>query len=457
MMMTQTMRTTMQRKRPLLLAVAALVVLSLSLLAAPRLASASTTFTVNLSKDTADATTADNLCDASLLSAGEQCTLRAAIQQANATDGADAIDFDIPGGGVRTIYPASPLPHITETVTIDGYSQPGSSVNTLLKKGTNAKLMIELDGEYAVTPPNTPAADGLAIEAKNCVVRGLVINRFAGRAIGFIGGGSVADGASIEGNFVGTDPTGTLDLGNHSAGLYMFENSDVTVGGTSPAQRNLISGNDSLGVAIFGDNISTNNEIQGNLIGTDSTGKGNLGNGMDGVAIMSGAADTTVTANTIAFNGRNGVWIVGDASTANRILGNSIFSNNDLGIDLAKLNELGPTPNDKKDLDTGANNLQNKPVLSSAKKSATGKTVVKGKLNSTASTTFKVQFYSDPSGNEGKRFLGQRKVSTDSSGKVSFTKALPKVGVGKAITATATNTSTGDTSEFSAPCKVASS
>ncbi|HET7270542.1 MAG TPA: hypothetical protein VFI90_05585 [Rubrobacter sp.] len=131
--------------------VTVLVALSLWLLAAPRPAHASTTFTVNIPGDT---NTADNLCNVNLFGPGEQCTLRAAIQQSNATTGADAIDFGIPdsfGTGVKTIHvgATSPsngsLPFISDTVTIDGYSQPGSSVNTS-KKGTNAKLVVQVDG-----------------------------------------------------------------------------------------------------------------------------------------------------------------------------------------------------------------------------------------------------------------------------------------------------------------------
>jgi titin len=101
--------------------------------------------------------------------------------------------------------------------------------------------------------------------------------------------------------------------------------------------------------------------------------------------------------------------------------------------------------------------LQDKPVLSSAKTSATS-TTVRGKLNSTPNKTFKIQFFSNPSGTEeGKKFLGQKSVSTDASGNATFSfSPAQKVGVQRTVTATTTNPA-GSTSEFSAPRTVASS
>jgi hypothetical protein len=124
-----------------------------------------------------------------------------------------------------------------------------------------------------------------------------------------------------------------------------------------------------------------------------------------------------------------------------------------LGIDL---NNDGATANDSQDLDTGPNNLQNKPVISSAKTTG-GTTTIKGKLNSTPGTTFKVQFFSNPSGtDEGKEFLGAKNVTTGADGKANFTKTVQKVSTGRAITATATDPGS-NTSEFSAPKAVVAS
>ncbi len=161
------------------LASAALVAALISGLAAAPSADASTTFTVNSSGDGADTNVGgaafDGVCRANGAGSTDLCTLRAAIQEANATPGADAINFGIFGTGVKTIKVNSNfngvLPAITEAVTINGYTQPGASPNTSAKC-TNAKLMIELDGE------NAGSVNGLNIKASNIVVKGLVINRF---------------------------------------------------------------------------------------------------------------------------------------------------------------------------------------------------------------------------------------------------------------------------------------
>jgi len=464
-MTAQTIAPMMQRKMPLLV-VAALVVLSLAMLITPRPAHASTTFTVNTPYDTKDADASDNLCDVATFLPGKQCTLRAAIEQANATAGADAIRFNIPdsfGTGVKTIHVGAPspgngtLPKIDEAVTIDGYTQHGSSANTLAK-GTNAKPMIALDGSAI-----SGGSVGLSVYAPDVVIRGLVVNGFSWG----IGAAGNASNTRIEGNFVGTDPSGTKALGNTYDGIYITNKpTNVSVGGSSPAARNLVSGNGGSGISVAADN----NKVSGNLIGTQKDGKSPLGNDEDGVVIYSnqyqsasgntvGRADPAY-ANTIAFNGRMGVDIYyGDkgsqAAQGNSVLSNSIFSNGLLGIDLGF---NGPTPNDSGDADSGPNHRQNYPVLSSAKKGA-GKTTIKGKLNSTPNKTYRLQFFSNPSGtDEGKKLLFSKSVTTDGSGNASFTFATTKkVNLEQNITDTATKGSTGDTSEFSAPRKVVAS
>src|SRR6266511_3479784 len=102
-------------------------------------------------------------------------SLRQAILDANAAPGADTIAFNIPEAGVHTISPLSPLPALTDDagVTIDGYTQPGSSANTL-PIGNDAVLTIEIDGTAAGGFVN-----GLRVQGTNATVRGLVINRFA--------------------------------------------------------------------------------------------------------------------------------------------------------------------------------------------------------------------------------------------------------------------------------------
>jgi hypothetical protein len=320
--------------------------------------------------------------------------------------------------------------------------------------GDDATLKIELNGTSA------PGAIGLEISSSSgSVIKGLVINRFFEGIR--IRGDSVAN--RIEGNFVGTDPTGTLDRGNAIHGLFITAGaSENVVGGTAPAARNLISANTEHGLFISG---SSGNKVLGNRIGTDKSGTKDLGNGLRGVYITNGLDNsvgdgTSAGSNIIAFNGEDGVNIAGSTSTGNAISRNSIFSNAALGIDLSGgfENAANTTANDPGDIDNGSNGLQNFPVISSAKR-VSGKTTIKGKLASTPSIgtqrSFVIQFFSNPSGNEGKKFIGQKRVTTDASGNVSFTKALPKVAVGKTITATATGSE--GTSEFSAPRKVRTS
>jgi len=122
-------------------------------------------------------------------------SLRQAILDANATPGADTIVFDIPGPGVHTITPATPFDQITEAVTIDGYTQPGSSPNTD-PLGTNAVLLIELDGTLTGN-----ASIGLNLGAGASTVQGLVVNRW-GIGINTAGAG----GNVVRGCFLGTDP-----------------------------------------------------------------------------------------------------------------------------------------------------------------------------------------------------------------------------------------------------------
>jgi CSLREA domain-containing protein len=170
------------------------------------------TFTVDATADLSDPNLEDDACVVSIFGG---CTLRAAIEQANATDGADTIEFNIPGSGPHTISPASALPFVSEALTIDGYSQPGASPNTNpnLAQGSNAAPKIELDGTGAGT-----FSSGLLIKstAHDSAVRGLVINRFDGPGIVVEPGGK---GNHIEGNFIGTDTDGDTDLGNSSSGV----------------------------------------------------------------------------------------------------------------------------------------------------------------------------------------------------------------------------------------------
>ena len=199
------------------LLLAALVVAPLALAAKP--AQAATTFTVNSTSDRSDLDFPGGVYDGSLdgkcftgsvlVVQGEECTLRADIQEANKTPGADVINFDIPGTGVNTIAPTFELPAVTGPVTINGYSQPGAQPNTKAV-GSDAVMKIMLSGAKTVN------ADALEIGASGSTVKGLVVNQWQGVGIRILGSG--ATGNRITGNYIGTDPDGAGAYQGNSRG-----------------------------------------------------------------------------------------------------------------------------------------------------------------------------------------------------------------------------------------------
>lgn len=267
-------------------------------------------------------------------------TLREAITSANnnadvnadvvgvGAYGADTINFNIAGSGVQTIAPTAALPAITDRLFIDGYTQPGASENTLAL-GNDAVLRIELSGASAGN------VDGLTIDSFNCVVRGLVINRFA-RGIHITPGASHI-GNVISGNFIGTDPTGTVAQANTQGGIWVEGALDTTIGGLIPGARNLISGNGGHGIEISGAG-ATGTTIRTNYIGTNAAGNAMLGNGSAGIFMTGtgggariGTADADA-GNLIGGNGDAGIYILG--STTNPVSGVSI-QNNSIGGNLS--------------------------------------------------------------------------------------------------------------------------
>jgi CSLREA domain-containing protein len=491
----------------------------------------------------------DGLCDAS------HCSLREAINAANFASDANTISFAIPNSdagynataGVWTIKPTSPLPGITKPLTINGYTQTGASANTLTD-GDDAALKIELDGESAGANTN-----GLSVAADSTVIRGLVINRFAGAGVRV-----TANSCTVAGNFIGTDATGTLafdtvagkSYGNGTGVLINFTvavSSGIgnNVGGTNKADRNLVSASAGDGIRLDGVGTAANN-VLGNFIGTDKTGTkikdandksfGNLGSGValydsrnnqigapgsfgqiggnvigasgeHGVEIASGASfgpngnviignfigtDPGATlnlgnsgdgvrlgkdasensignaqngGNVIAYNGGNGITLAADAKQQNPIRNNSIHDNTGLGIDLGAdgvtANDNGdPSHSIAPDADTGPNNLQNFPVITSA--TATGsERDITGTLKSTPNQSFFITLFVNPScdasGNgEGQTLLaGLAPITTDANGDATFnyhvSSGALSPAVGDFVTATATDFS-NNTSEFS-PCK----
>lgn len=344
------------------------------------------------------------------------CTFRDAIKAANSNPGGDAIDFNVAGcGGVCTISPASALPSLTDAagVKIDGYTQPGSRPNTSAS-ADDAIVQIQLDGAQA-----SSETSGIEIASGGNTIRGLIITSFP--HVGIL----VETGAG-----------------------------------------NVISGNQSEGIdlAFYG----TGNVIQGNRIGTTADGAGPLPN-FNGIwtyfcngDLIGGTA--LGAGNVIAYHPGRGVLVGAGpndvSSTHESIVGNSIHDNGVLGIDLGR---DGVTLNDPQDVDTGANDLQNFPVLVWAAV-LPYQTVVKGTLNSTPASVFAIDIYSnDHPGNsggpaglhygEGQSYLGRLSVATDGSGNASFTFLTGANIGGKYLSATATNAA-GSTSELCADLAV---
>jgi hypothetical protein len=239
----------------------------------------------------------------------------------------------------------------------------------------------------------------------------------------------------VLGNYIGTDVTGTAALPNGNGVRVTAFNGGNSVGSTTAATGNLISGNLGSGVAIG----TPDNIVRFNRIGTDAAGTGALPNSI-GIQIDV-ADDNLVTANTIAFNGNAGVLIgvIDDTTVGDTIDESSIHSNGARGIDL-----IG-----------AANNAQSAPAITAA--SIAGPTLtVSGTLTSAPGASFLVQIFSnaacDASGfGEGQTFLGETTVNTNGAGSGSFGPLALTIPAGQpVITATATANANGSTSEFGA-------
>ena len=222
------------------------------------------------------------------------------------------ISFNISGAGPHTIQPTAALPPITDPLAILGATQPGFAGTPL----------IELDGQLV-------AADGLDLRngAAGSLIESLAINRF-----GLNGILSTADDTVYRGNFIGTDTTGTIDLGNSERGILITAADRNIVG--DPDNPNVISGNTFDGVTI-NDLSSNDNVVFGNFIGTDITGEVDLGNDGYGVVVGSNSSGGMIggiapgggPANVISGNDAGGVYIVGTGLDPDTFPGNQVFGN----------------------------------------------------------------------------------------------------------------------------------
>jgi hypothetical protein len=411
-------------------------------------AAAGHTYIVRSAGDRSDRTIGDGVCDTTASPDTTNCTLRAAIEEANADAVGDRIRFAITAGSsnVKTISPDSALPAITQPLTINGYTQATAAVNTA-PTGTNAKLRIVLDGSDAASQP------GLQARAR-VTIRGLVIQGFA-RGIQLSEG---ADGSAVMGCFVGSDVSGKLDRGNSGSGLLVNAH-DVRIGSIARADRNLISGNNSSGISL---GIAARDAIvQNNLIGVRRGGAIPLPNNGDGIFVtgsrghlIGGTFDGQ--GNVIAGNHGNGVALLTISSPGLgtlephrvQIRGNSIFANDGLGIDLG---DDGRTKNDAvPDPDQGPNGFQNFPRLTEAL-AGTSNTTIRGELRSRRNVEYEIQFFQGASGDpEARTLIGVRTVNTGDDGRVSFTfRPGFALSGGSIVTAIATDMARLQTSEIS--------
>ncbi len=184
------------------------------------------------------------------------CSLREAILAANLLPGRNTVAFDIPGPTPHTIPPTSPLPWLISGAVIDGTTEPDYT-------GTP---VVELQGAFAGDAP------ALSIVGGNTTVMGLAIHGFRqGVWLAWNGGNEVL------GNHIGADVTGTAAPGNHGEGIFIDQSPDNVIGGPSPGEGNVVSGNHGNGVMILGGG-SHGNRVQGNIIGADITGTATLPN-----------------------------------------------------------------------------------------------------------------------------------------------------------------------------------
>ncbi|MEM6473506.1 MAG: lectin-like protein, partial [Planctomycetota bacterium] len=269
------------------------------------------------------------------------------------------------------------------------------------------------------------------------------------------------DGNTIQNNSIGVSADGSTQLDfNTATGSSIY----ITGGGdNNQILDNLIAGSGAAGIELDESGISDGTIVQGNIIGTDATGTQSWGVGEAGILIEN-ATNTTIggvgagEGNTIAFSGRVtanvGVGIaLEDGGSGNTNRGNSIYSNSAQGIDLSAGTAAdGVTANDAGDSDTGANNLQNWAVLTSAAIADDGTFSYDLNTTSLASGTYTIDFYAstDREGGqvEGQRYLGSVTGVADGNSSLTGTLSSIMLAPGEYVTLVTTDAS-GNSSEFS--------
>ena len=331
------------------------------------------------------------------------------------------------------------------------------------------------NGQYGVWIGNS--ADNNTIGGTTAGHRNIISGNNVG---GIYVTGTGTDDNTIQGNYVGTDVNGTAAVSNSGNNVNINQGATNTlIGGSVAGAGNTIAfaGND--GITIWSWN-TTGTIVQGNYIGTDATGTLDLGNANCGIVMSGDTVNNLIggtgagEGNIIAHNDTDGVRIHDNGTQDNTVLGNAIYANAHSGIDLAN---NGVSSNDVGDIDGGPNSLQNFPNLTQYDLAGTNLTV-SGTLDTDGNNTqYRIEFYGnasgqqDPTHGEGRVYLGSTIVTTDGSGDASFTGVVLSgvtLSAGDYVTATATRIITpglvgiddlnafGSTSEFAANRTIAS-
>ncbi len=306
------------------LSVFGLTMLGLPLQRAQAAALSPATYVVNSVGDSPDALGGDGVCQTSVIG---ECTLRAALTEANKDGVTSVVNFNIPGTGVQTITPQTLLPKLVDSsggTTIDGTTQPGWSANTD-PLADNAVLVIQIVGK------GPTAFDGLVATTPNNVIRGLSINTFHTN-VRFTGG--QAKNNVLSGSFLGLDPAGTLQITSTQAGSSCIQLDTQAnhndIGLPTPADRNVIGSCYHQGIATYG--VGTNyNRIRNNLVGMTPDGTASRPARANGIDLNTGSSFNVVGGlapferNVISGNGQSGIEFSHNAATQyDQAIGNFI-------------------------------------------------------------------------------------------------------------------------------------
>ncbi len=247
-------------------------------------------------------------------------TLRQAITAANSLPGPHQILFNLPGPGVSTIAPLSPLPPIVrDDVTIDGFSQPGAMPGWL--PPASAQLSIQLDGWVA------GPSHGLHVLASRVQIRGLAVMNFAWDGIRIEGTPEPGTrGNLVYACFVGTDASGSLAQGNGTAmsggiwagiDILCSPGPAITWCSDNVIEACLVSGNYRCGVQVSSCPPSDCyfNTVMLSYVGSDRSGLLALPNAGSGIVLAEGTHDDFVYNNVVSANGQNGVDLTGNPMT----------------------------------------------------------------------------------------------------------------------------------------------